>query len=209
MSAREHRPPSTDPDRRRRRSGTLRWPFWVGLVLVVAAAAWFMVTLGERGEDDLVAIEVEPTTPAEAPAAGDRAVVLVFPEWDAAGYVIERRRITSRGRTEEDLGALLDELCAGPTSSGAISAVPERTRVLATHVDAAGEHAVVDLSLELVVGHPGGSACELATLTSILRTVALNFPNLETCRILIDGSEIETLAGHLGLAREFELRRWL
>jgi len=46
-------------------------------------------------------------------------------------------------------------------------------------------------------------------LTSILRTVALNFPSLETCRILVDGAEVQTLAGHHVMDRPFALRRWL
>jgi hypothetical protein len=211
MSDSPSRPPSTDRERRRRRqkSGSLGWPFWLGLILVVATCAWFLVNLGQQAETPTTALEPTDEPIVDEPAAGDRAVVLVFPEWDASSYVSERRRIPSRGRPEEDLQALMDALCAGPQRSGAISALPERTRVLATYLDATGEHAVVDFSSELVIHHPGGSAAEAATLTSILRTVALNFPNLQTCRILVDGAEVETLGGHLTLATEFDLRRWL
>ena len=212
MSDDRRRPPATDRQQQRRnqRSGSLRWPFWLGLALLAGASAWFLMNLGEGPvgtDEELAAVEEEPSV-REAPA-GDRAVVLVFPEWDAAGYVTERRRIPSRGRAEEDLRELLVQLCAGPTSSGAISALPERTRVLAAFFDGEGQHAVLDFSTELVVRHPGGSAAEAATLTSILRTVAINFPELQTCRILVEGGEVESLGGHLALGREFDLRRWL
>jgi len=103
----------------------------------------------------------------------------------------------------------MQELCDGPERSGAVSAIPDRTRILAAFLDGAGEAAVLDFSAELVVRHPGGSAAEAATLTSILRTVALNFPDLRTCRILVDGDQAETLGGHLSLDRAFDLRRWL
>ncbi len=76
-------------------------------------------------------------------------------------------------------------------------------------LDAEQRHAVLDFSAELVTQHPGGSTAEVATLTSILRTVALNFPSLETCRILVDGAEVQTLAGHQVMDRPFALRRWL
>ena len=204
-------PPSAGSDRRRRdrRRGTLRWPFWVALVLLAGACGWFLYNLGDgagTATEDLVADEL--ISADEAPA-GDRAVILVFPEWDASGFVSERRRIPSRGRAEEDLLALMNELCEGPARSGAISALPGRTRVLAAFLDQESGDAVLDFSAELVIGHPGGSAAEAATLISILRTVALNFPQLRTCRILVDGSETETLGGHLSLDHSFDLRRWL
>ena len=71
------------------------------------------------------------------------------------------------------------------------------------------ESVVLDFSQELVTGHPGGSSAEAATLTSILRTVALNFPDTRSCRILVDGAQVETLAGHLNLGQAFDPRRWL
>lgn len=211
MSTEPRKPPSTDTRRRRRRQkgGTLGPVFWTGLLLVAMAAGWFLWQLGQDVEVPLAVDAVVDDEATADVAAGDRAIVLVFPEWDAAGYVTERRRIPSRGRPEEDLHALLAELCRGPQRSGAISAVPTGTEVLAVFLDATGRHAVVDLSTELVVQHPGGSAAELATLTSILRTVALNFPALESCRLVVDGAELETLGGHLALDEAFELRRWL
>jgi spore germination protein GerM len=211
MSEPRRRPPSTDASRRRRRSqgGALRWPFWIVLLLLVAVSGWYLWRLGRESAPGFVELEDEALPTLEDQAAGDRAVILVFPEWDAAGYVSERRRIPSRGRSEEDLQALLNELCSGPGRSGAVSALPQRTRVLSAFLDRDGRAAVLDFSSELVVRHPGGSAAEAATLTSILRTVALNFPDLETCLILVDGDQVETLGGHLALDRPFDLRRWL
>lgn len=211
MTEPRRRPPSTDAEklRRRQRAGSLRWPFWLGLVLLAGASAWFMINLGRDGGplgEDFV---VDQAATEDEPTVGDRAVVLVFPEWDGAGFVTERRRIASRGRPEEDLRALLELLCDGPTRSGAINALPGDTRVVAAFVAADGQQVVVDFSADLVARHPGGSAAEGATLTSILRTVALNFPGARTCRILVDGAEAESLGGHLTLAGEFELRRWL
>jgi len=205
------RPPSTDRDRRRhrRRSGTLPWPFWVGLLLLAAASAWFMLQLGSDTGGGPIVLEVQDEIDTSETMAGDRAVILVFPEWDASGYVSERRRIPSRGRPEEDLLALMNELCEGPARSGAVSALPERTRILAAFLDHDGQSAIIDFSADLVVRHPGGSAAESATLTSILRTVALNYPAMRTCRILVDGDEAETLGGHLTLDQVYDLRRWL
>lgn len=211
MNQASRRPPSTSSERRRkgRRSGAIRWPFWIVLALVAAAGAWFLWQLGRDPAARIAELTGDVRQPPADQAAGDRAVVLVFPEWDVSGYVTERRIIPSRGHPEEDLRALFGELCKGPTTSGAVSSLPQRTQLLSVFLDRSGRHVVLDFSAEFVTEHTGGSASEVATLTSILRTVALNFPELQTCRILVDGSEVETLAGHVGLEAPFDLRRWL
>jgi len=196
---------------RRSRPVRKRRPFWpVLVVLAVAAGAlgwWYGQRGGEETLDDFPEIAEGPAV--EAPLAGDRAVVLVFPEWDASGFVTEERQIPSRDRPGEDLLGLLDILCEGPRISGAVSAMPQGTRPLGAFVDPGDQSVVLDFSLELVTGHPGGSAAEVATLTSILRTVALNFPGTRRCIILVEGAQVETLAGHLDMIKPFDPRRWM
>ena len=89
-----------------------------------------------------------------------------------------------------------------------MSALPVGTRALAAFIDPEDQSVVLDFSHELVIAHPGGSAAEAATLTSILRTVALNFPATRSCVILVEGAQIETLAeGIIGPLKgtEFEV----
>lgn len=209
--------PGPDAPRRRpstRRRGPARRGVSAGLIallliVVVVAAGWWYWQAGqeEAAREDLGGFGVvEPDASARA---GDRAVMLVFPEWDAGGYVTEQRQIPSRDRPGEDLLGLMRVLCEGPRISGAVSAMPAGTRALAAFIDPDDQSVVVDFSGELVTGHPGGSAAESATLTSILRTVALNFPGTRSCVILVEGAQVETLAGHLDLIRPFDPRRWL
>jgi len=181
------------------------------LLLTVAAvlAAWWMKEQAGQPTDLLGASAEAPAPVLDLPRAGDRAVVVVFPRWDGNGWVDENRRVISRGQPGEDLLALMEALCAGPESGRAISALPRGTRALAAFVDPRKGSAVVDFSRELVVGHPGGSAAETATLASILRTVASNFPQITACTILVEGRQVGTLAGHLDLTHPFTPRRWL
>ncbi len=183
------------------------WAILLVLVVIVGPGIyWFM----NQGGDEVLPVDFGEEGQTEAATvAGDRAVVLVFPEWDAGGYVTEERQIPSRDRPGEDLYALMRALCEGPEISGSISAMPRGTRALAAFVNPEDHSVVVDFSQELVTGHPGGSAAEAATLTSILRTVALNFPASHSCVILVEGAQVETLAGHLDLVRSFDPRRWL
>ncbi len=203
-------PRSRRPSTRRPRSGGGRpWGvlLWVVILVALGAGAGWLLLSRHGGAPDLQV--TSPTAAEQEPVAGDRAVRVVFPEWDGEGYIIEQRRVPSRGRPDEDLLAIMTSLCAGPVTSGAISALPAGTRALAAFLDPQDHSVVLDFSSELVTGHPGGSLAAAATLTSILRTVALNFPDARSCVILIDGAPVGTLAGHLDLSRPFDPRRWL
>jgi len=59
--------------------------------------------------------------------------------------------------------------------------------------------AYLDLSQELVSNHPGGSSAEELTVFSLSQTLITNFPAVKTVKILVEGREIQTLAGHLDL----------
>lgn len=192
------------PKKQKRASGRL---LWIVVILAVAVAGWwFLRPAVDETADEFGVLEGGVV---DAPLAGDRAMVLVFPEWDGSGYVTEERQLPSRDRPGEDLLGLVAVLCEGPRISGAISALPKGTRALAAFVNPQDQSVVLDFSQELVTGHPGGSAAEVATLTSILRTVALNFPGTRRCVILVEGAQVETLAGNLDMVRPFDPRRWL
>lgn len=59
--------------------------------------------------------------------------------------------------------------------------------------------AYLDLSQELVSNHPGGTSAEELTVFSLTQTLIANFPSVKTARILVEGREIQTIAGHLDL----------
>ena len=56
--------------------------------------------------------------------------------------------------------------------------------------------AVVDLNQALAEGHRSGIMVEDFTLISLIDTLATNLPQVEQVKILINGKERETLAGH-------------
>jgi hypothetical protein len=62
-----------------------------------------------------------------------------------------------------------------------------------------GRLAVVDLNRALADGHRSGIVVEDFTLISLIDTLATNFPQLEQVKLLVDGKERETLAGHADL----------
>ena len=58
----------------------------------------------------------------------------------------------------------------------------------------------VDLSQEFVQNHPGGSSAEELSIFGLSHTLIVNFPAVKMMKILIEGQEIQTLAGHMDLS---------
>ena len=67
-----------------------------------------------------------------------------------------------------------------------------------------GVKALVDFSAEIQENHPGGVATELLTVYSIVNSLILNIAEIEVVKILIEGQESLTLAGHIDLQQPFE-----
>ena len=57
----------------------------------------------------------------------------------------------------------------------------------------------MDLSREVSMGHPGGSLEELFTVYAIVNALTMNVPDITAVQILVEGREVDTLAGHVDL----------
>jgi spore germination protein GerM len=88
----------------------------------------------------------------------------------------------------------------GPVAEPLVSAVPPGTRLRALFVTDRGE-AFVDFSRELVTGHSGGSTNELLTVYTIVEALTANLPAVTAVQLLVDGKQVETLAGHVDMRR--------
>lgn len=132
---------------------------------------------------------------------GIQSVTLVFADRAATGMVEERREIAVPQDRAGRAKRILNELAAGPTESG-VRTLPYGTRVLSVFFDEQGG-VFVDLSRELVDNHPGGSTGELFTISSVVQTLAANFPDIESVRFLVEGREVETIAGHIDASVPF------
>jgi spore germination protein GerM len=86
----------------------------------------------------------------------------------------------------------------GPAEEPLVSAVPAGTMLRALFITAKGE-AYVDFNSELTHAHPGGSLNEMLTVYAIVDALTVNLPAVSSVQLLIDGKEVETLAGHVDL----------
>ena len=176
-----------------------RWlPFAAALVLVtllIIAVTW--------GLERLFA---PPSVPAEqppAPAAQSSiphiTATLYYAAADAQALVGVRREVPLAPTSIEQGRRILEaQVAAAP--DGLSSPIPAGVSVRGFYVTPQGD-AFVDLSPEVTANHPGGTATERLTVAAIVNAVTANLPAVRRVQILVDGKEVDTLAGHLDLRR--------
>ena len=84
-----------------------------------------------------------------------------------------------------------------------VQVVPKGTKLRAFYVTERGD-AFVDLSGDVVSAHPGGSLTELLTVYAIVNAVTANLPAVQRVQLLVEGKEVDTIAGHVDVRRPLE-----
>ena len=88
------------------------------------------------------------------------------------------------------------QLQAAP--AGLSSAIPAGTTVHAVYLTSRGE-AYVDVSREMIANHSGGSMNEALAVYALVNAMIVNLPDVSAVQILVDGKEVDSIAGHLDL----------
>lgn len=181
----------------------------VSLAAIVAIGAWLLVFALPRwyGEDQTVA----PAQPREAPEQVESRKIratLFYVSSDGTRLVAVEREVPYGASATEQARRILEEQVK-PAPSQYVSAVPSGTRVRAVFVTGRGE-AFVDLSREVGSGHVGGSLTELFTVYAIVNALTTNLPAIRGVQLLVEGQEVDTLAGHIDLRRPLRKNlRWV
>ena len=84
------------------------------------------------------------------------------------------------------------------SSSPRPRAIPTGTTLRGLYLTERGD-AFVDLSANARTGHTGGALDELFTVYTIVNSLTTNLPAVTRVQILIEGKEVDTLAGHVDL----------
>lgn len=130
-----------------------------------------------------------------SPAQEQMVAHLYFLDEEHQFLRAEQRTFTKKDTLVEHAKSLVNALIDGPRSK-LLPTVPGETRLLALYVTADAV-AYVDLDKIISEKHPGGSLTELFTIFSVVNTLALNFKEVERVKILIQGREIKSVAGHI------------
>jgi len=140
---------------------------------------------------------------AHSDKSADRIIVhLYFSDSDNSFLISEGRSIPARIRPESLGFQIIEGLLDGPQQD-LERTIPEGTLLRGFYI-LQDRIAYVDLSREIREHHPGGAKSELMTIYSIVNSLILNIPEVETVKILVEGKEEGTLAGHVDLRFPFQ-----
>jgi hypothetical protein len=169
-------------------------PIATGVVLL-GLLAWAVTSLlerlTERAPDPAVATTTAP--PAETPHIA-ATLFYASAEGDALSAV-QREVPLAEGLVAQGRQILSAQFAPPPAPY--VSAIPAGTTLRAFFVTEKGD-AFVDVS-GISTAHPGGSLTELLTVQAIVNAVIANLPAVQRVQILVDGKEVDTIAGHVDI----------
>lgn len=172
-------------------------------VLLIGLLAWGVMRSLERIAGVQPPVERTAEGPAPPPPGVPRiTATLFYGSEDGNELVAVRREVPLAEGTVPQAREILDAQFQGAPAPYA-SVIPEGTALRAFYVSERGD-AFVDISPEASTRHPGGSATELLTVYAIVNAVTANLPTVQRVQILIEGREVDTLAGHVDLRRPLE-----
>lgn len=162
----------------------------IGWLLVAGAPRW----LGPR------IVQTPASSEAAQPAPADVRRIrasLFFVSEDGMRLVAVDREVPYGENTTEQARAILTELL-GPAPAPLAPALPGGTTLRGVYITDRGE-AYVDLSGTATSAHRGGSLDELFSVYAVVNTLTTNLPAIAAVQILVEGREVDSLAGHIDL----------
>jgi hypothetical protein len=169
-------------------------------VLGMSAYVWRM----RRHAAALPAVSTD-TRPLAPPVAGPTEQVTLFVAHDEDGSLRPQgaqiplpsgRQERAQELLRSLLALYLDKSSPHPLASGA--------EVRSVFLVDPGV-AVIDLNAAFADGHRSGVLVEDLTIASLIHTISANTPGILKVRILVDGKERETLAGHADLSDFYDV----
>jgi len=147
--------------------------------------------------------QAEPVAKATETESLSNAIIhLYFADRNNSFLKAEGRDMLHSNDPTETGKAIVEALIEGPRT-GLMRTIPEGTTLKAFYITGDGT-AYADLSDTLKDSHPGGVKSELFTIFSIVNSLILNIPEIDTVKILIGGREMMTLDGHIDLRFPFK-----
>jgi hypothetical protein len=171
-----------------------------GFTVIAAVVGWTLFVEVPRWAGPRGARPNAIAPPAPAPEPGRKIKARLFYVADSGTRLTSIERDVPYGEGPIEQAKAIVEAQIAPVASPWISPVPPGTRLRALFVTTKGE-AYVDLSGELASAHPGGSLNEMLTVYALVDALTVNLPAVSTVQVLVDGKEVDTLAGHVDLRR--------
>jgi len=195
----------------------IRWSLIFLLTVGLLAGSWYLYTtqpLAERANvvvpSDEILPEVMPLNP-ETILKRDVTLFIGDPNTGALVHRIGRidANLSGSDAMRETVRQLLNPGADGGANAEASAnatvrnyAIPEGTELISLFMTNTGI-VYLNLNRNLQDRHIGGMAAELTTVTALVNTLLFNFREVRQVLILVEGAEIETLAGHIDCRKPF------
>ena len=130
------------------------------------------------------------------------AAHLYFADREYYYLMSEQRVVSHSGDSVDHARAIVEAIIKGPQKS-LVRTIAANAKLRAIYINSTGV-CYVDLSSDVRKDHPGGCNSELLTIYSVVNSLILNVSEIKRVKLLVDGKEVQTLAGHIDLAFPFE-----
>jgi len=159
----------------------------------------FMLVAMGVGIDNMVAQDTKKSG-EETPDENSMEIKLYFLDQEGNTLVSEKRFISKYGNITDQMKLTLLELIRGPQTE-LVPTIPQGVDIREVFIDEK-QCAYIDFSRTIIQNHSGGTTGEQITIASIVSTMTQTFPKqIRKVRILIDGKEAKTIAGHVDISK--------
>jgi spore germination protein GerM len=182
-----------------------------GVLVFAAVAAWTLFFGLPRWYAARRAASVAAATAGASQPAGAAVrkitAALFYVSEDGMSLTQAQREVPFSTNVAEQARAIVEAQLA--QTPPLVSAIPPETKLRDVFITERGD-AFVDLSGDVASKHSGGSLDEIFTVYTIVNALTVNLPAITRVQILIDGKEVDTLAGHVDLRHPLAKRLdWL
>ena len=179
--------------------------------LAYAAGALFILVVGislfalgqRRGSETTPDVATRLDDPGVVDVRTGAAILFFVAENGMA--LVEHERQVEIDAADDNLtrARVILEHQLGDAPAPLESPFPAGTELRAVYLTSNGD-AFVDLNREVTRAHGGGSLDELFTVYALVNALTTNMPEVSAVQILIEGREVDTLAGHIDLRRPLQ-----
>jgi hypothetical protein len=169
-------------------------------VLGMSLYGWRM--RGRAAAGPVTSIDMRPVVP---PVAGATEQVTLFVAYDDTGVLLaQAARIPLPSVRQQRAEELLRSLLALYLDKASPHRLPEGADVRSVYLVDPGL-AVIDINAAFADGHRSGVLSEELTVASMIQTLSANLPGILRVKILVEGKQRDTLAGHVDLSGFFDV----
>ena len=157
---------------------------------------------GRAAAGPVASVDMRPVVP---PVAGATEQVTLFVAYDDTGVLLAQpARIPLPSVRQQRAEELLRSLLALYLDKASPHPLPEGADVRSVYLVDPGL-AVIDINAAFADGHRSGVLSEELTVASMIQTLSANLPGILRVKILVEGKQRDTLAGHADLSGFFDV----